>query len=109
MTQMGCFTTMGIIICIFNIIQMVMFGGQCIGGMPLVPIWLLGKNNQLLFIQMKIGYIFSGSAVVDVNNSSGFGSNRNKIPVVAMFTYHDMDGEKAGKNGLPITSHCLFV
>ena len=42
------------------------------------------------------GYIFSGSAVVDVNNTSGFGSLKNP-PMVAMFTYHDMKMEKAGK------------
>lgn len=44
----------------------------------------------------ELGQIFSGSAVVDVNNTSGFGSD-DKVPVVAIFTYHDMKGEKAGK------------
>jgi len=34
------------------------------------------------------GMIFSGSAVVDVNNTSGLGSLENP-PVVALFTYHD--------------------
>ncbi|RRQ50488.1 glycoside hydrolase family 32 protein [Maribacter algicola] len=43
------------------------------------------------------GYIFSGSAVVDTNNTSGFGTEENP-PLVAIFTYHDMEGEKAGKN-----------
>ena len=42
------------------------------------------------------GYIFSGSAVVDVKNTSGFGSLENP-PMVAMFTYHDMKKEKAGE------------
>ena len=42
----------------------------------------------------ELGYIFSGSAVVDVNNTSGFGDAKNK-PVVAIFTYHNMDKEKA--------------
>ena len=42
------------------------------------------------------GYIFSGSAVVDINNTSGFGS-KDKPPVIAMFTYHDPEGEKAKK------------
>lgn len=41
----------------------------------------------------SLGYIFSGSAVVDVNNTSGFGEN-GKIPLVAMFTHHDPKGEK---------------
>ena len=41
----------------------------------------------------ELGYIFSGSAVVDINNTSGFGKN-GEVPVVAMFTYHDPEGEK---------------
>lgn len=43
----------------------------------------------------SIGMIFSGSAVVDVNNTSGFGSIDNP-PLVAIFTYHNMQMEKAG-------------
>jgi len=45
----------------------------------------------------SLGYIFSGSAVVDSNNTSGFGKG-GKIPLVAIFTHHDPIGEKAGKN-----------
>ncbi|MEL6987590.1 MAG: glycoside hydrolase family 32 protein [Bacteroidota bacterium] len=41
------------------------------------------------------GLIFSGSAVVDWNNTSGFGLN-NQPPLVAMFSYHKMEGEKRG-------------
>lgn len=44
----------------------------------------------------SLGYIFSGSAVVDRQNTSGFGRN-GQAPVVAVFTYHDMDAEKAGR------------
>ena len=36
----------------------------------------------------SLGYIFSGSAVVDWNNTTGFGSAENP-PLVAIFTYHD--------------------
>lgn len=43
------------------------------------------------------GYIFSGSAVIDSTNSSGFGKN-GKVPMVAIFTVHDPKGEKAGTN-----------
>ena len=43
----------------------------------------------------SLGYIFSGSAVVDSNNTSGFGK-KGKIPMVAIFTHHDPKGEKAG-------------
>ncbi|MDP9046580.1 MAG: glycoside hydrolase family 32 protein [Bacteroidota bacterium] len=45
----------------------------------------------------SLGYIFSGSAVVDSNNTSGFG-RAAKIPLVAIFTHHDPKGEKAGKD-----------
>ena len=44
----------------------------------------------------SIGMIFSGSAVLDRNNTSGLG--RNGIPpLVAIFTQHNMPGEKAGR------------
>ena len=45
----------------------------------------------------KLGYIFSGSAVFDENNTSGFGDGKH-APLVAMFTYHDPIGEKAGRH-----------
>lgn len=45
----------------------------------------------------SLGYIFSGSAVVDSTNTSGFGRD-GKIPLVAIFTHHDPKGEKAGTN-----------
>ncbi len=45
----------------------------------------------------SLGYIFSGSAVVDWNNTSGLGSAQQP-PLVAIYTYHDVEGEKAGKN-----------
>jgi fructan beta-fructosidase len=44
----------------------------------------------------SLGLIFSGSAVVDQNNSSGFGKKENS-PLVAMFTYHSQEKEKAGR------------
>ncbi|WP_099463739.1 glycoside hydrolase family 32 protein [Parabacteroides provencensis] len=42
----------------------------------------------------SLGYIFSGSAVVDWNNTSGFGTKENP-PLVAFFTYHNPDIEQA--------------
>jgi fructan beta-fructosidase len=45
----------------------------------------------------SLGYIFSGSAVVDSNNTSGFGRDGKKA-LVAIFTHHDPKGEKAAKN-----------
>ena len=44
----------------------------------------------------SLGYIFSGSAVVDWKNTSGFGKN-GQPPIIAIFTQHDMAGEKAGR------------
>ncbi len=44
----------------------------------------------------SLGYIFSGSAVVDANNSSDFAQG-GKLPVVAMFTYHNMVRETANR------------
>ncbi|GAA4645134.1 glycoside hydrolase family 32 protein [Pontixanthobacter gangjinensis] len=43
------------------------------------------------------GYIFSGSAVVDRNNTSGFGKD-GKVPVVAIYTYHDPVGAENKEN-----------
>jgi fructan beta-fructosidase len=45
----------------------------------------------------SLGYIFSGSAVVDRENSSGLGTKENP-PIVAIYTYHDAEGEKSGSN-----------
>ncbi|PIQ48882.1 MAG: glycosyl hydrolase family 32 [Cytophagales bacterium CG12_big_fil_rev_8_21_14_0_65_40_12] len=45
----------------------------------------------------ELGYIFSGSAVYDKENTSGLGTKENP-PLVAIYTYHDMAGEKAGTN-----------
>jgi fructan beta-fructosidase len=44
-----------------------------------------------------LGYIFSGSAVVDVNNTSGFGKN-GEVPMVAIFTNHDPKKEQRKRN-----------
>lgn len=43
----------------------------------------------------SLGYIFSGSAVYDAENTSGLGSTTTP-PLVALFTYHDPKGEKEG-------------
>ena len=40
----------------------------------------------------SLGYIFSGSAVIDKNNTAGFG----KDAMLAIYTYHDMEGEQSG-------------
>jgi fructan beta-fructosidase len=45
----------------------------------------------------SLGYIFSGSAVVDHQNTSGLGG-LDQPALVAIFTYHDPEGEKKGSN-----------
>lgn len=45
----------------------------------------------------ELGTIFSGSAVVDWHNTSGFGSEDNP-PLVAIYTYHDVKTEKEGRS-----------
>lgn len=54
------------------------------------------KHKPIALYPDKLGLIFSGSAVVDKNNTSGFGTAENP-PLVAIFTYHLMQGEKAGR------------
>lgn len=43
----------------------------------------------------SLGYIFSGSAVIDWENTSGLGTD-GRPPMIAIFTHHDPVGEKAG-------------
>ena len=45
----------------------------------------------------SLGFIFSGSAVVDKNNTSGLGKN-GKIPLIALYTSHDPKGQRAHRN-----------
>jgi len=55
------------------------------------------KQLNIALFPDSLGYIFSGSAVVDEYNSSGFGQG-GKTPLVAIYTQHDPKGEKAGTN-----------
>jgi len=54
------------------------------------------KEQSIALFPDEKGYIFSGSAVVDINNTSGFAGG-SKNPVIAMFTYHNPKLEKEGK------------
>lgn len=64
--------------------------------------WAHATSKDLLHWQHQpvalypdsLGYIFSGSAVIDVNNTAGFG----KGAMVAIFTHHNVTGERAGRN-----------
>jgi fructan beta-fructosidase len=55
------------------------------------------KEQPVALYPDSLGYIFSGSAVVDKNNSSGFGKN-GQPPLVAIFTHHDPVGAKQKTN-----------
>jgi fructan beta-fructosidase len=54
------------------------------------------KEQPIALYPDSIGMIFSGSAVLDKNNTSGLGRD-GIAPLVAIFTQHDMPGEKAGR------------
>ncbi|MFV8368420.1 glycoside hydrolase family 32 protein [Flavobacterium sp. LB2R40] len=53
-------------------------------------------NKKIALYPDKLGMIFSGSAIVDLHNTSGLGTKENP-PMIAIFTYHDMESEKTGK------------
>ncbi len=54
------------------------------------------KHKKIALFPDKLGLIFSGSAVLDIDNTSGLGTKENP-PMIAIFTYHNMEGEKAGR------------
>ena len=54
------------------------------------------KEQQIALYPDSIGMIFSGSAVLDKNNTSGLGRG-GIAPLVAIYTQHNMPGEKAGR------------
>jgi fructan beta-fructosidase len=53
------------------------------------------QHQPIALYPDSLGYIFSGSAVVDSNNTSEFGT-KDKPALVAVYTSHDTVGEKAG-------------
>lgn len=53
------------------------------------------RQQPIALYPDSLGYIFSGSIVVDSNNTSGFGK-KGQTPLVAIFTHHDPTGEKKG-------------
>ena len=55
------------------------------------------QHQPIALYPDSLGYIFSGSAVVDYKNTSAFGKN-GKVPLVAVFTHHDPKREKEGRN-----------
>lgn len=55
------------------------------------------QEQPIALFPDKLGWIFSGSAVVDENNTSGFGKN-GQVPMVAIFTHHNAEEEKKKTN-----------
>jgi len=53
-------------------------------------------NKPVAIYPDTIGLIFSGSVVVDYQNTSGFGKN-GQPPLIAIFTQHSQEKEKAGR------------
>ncbi|MGI4875767.1 MAG: glycoside hydrolase family 32 protein [Janthinobacterium lividum] len=58
------------------------------------PDMLRWQQQPIALYPDSLGYIFSGSAVVDKNNTAGFG----KDALVAVFTHHDPAGDKKGSS-----------
>ncbi len=54
------------------------------------------EHKSIALFPDEHGLIFSGSAVVDKKNTSGFAEN-GEAPLVAIFTYHSMEGETTGR------------
>jgi fructan beta-fructosidase len=55
------------------------------------------KREPIAIFPDSIGTIFSGSGVVDKNNTAGFGK-KGQVPLVAIYTQHNMQGEKSGQS-----------
>lgn len=55
------------------------------------------EHLQIALYPDSLGYIFSGSAVIDHENTSGLGKD-GMPPMVAIFTYHDPVGEAGGRD-----------
>ena len=55
------------------------------------------QHQPIALYPDSLGYIFSGSAVVDAANTTGFGKN-GQMPLVAIFTSHDPKRQKEHRN-----------
>ncbi len=66
------------------------------------------KREPIAIYPDSIGTIFSGSVVVDINNTSGLGK-KGQVPMVAIYTSHNHNREKAGRNDFQNQSLCYSV
>ncbi len=53
------------------------------------------EEHAIALYPDSLGTIFSGSCVVDYNNTSGFGKD-GQTPIIALYTNHDSKGEEEG-------------
>lgn len=67
--------------------------GPCHWGHATSTDMLHWKHQEIALFPDSLGYIFSGSAVYDVKNTSGFGTENNP-PLVAIYTSHNMKKEQ---------------
>jgi fructan beta-fructosidase len=61
------------------------------------------KHLPIALYPDSLGLIFSGSAVIDWKNTTGFGT-KEKPAMVAIYTNHDMKGEQNGKHNFQTQS-----
>jgi fructan beta-fructosidase len=61
------------------------------------------QHRPIALYPDSLGYIFSGSAVVDSLNTTGFGQN-GKAPLVAIFTHHGEKNNPAMRNDREVQS-----
>ena len=54
------------------------------------------EHKEIALYPDELGYIFSGSCVLDVDNVSGFGSRENP-PLIAIYTNHAPDNGQQQK------------
>ena len=66
------------------------------------------KEQTIALYPDNLGYIFSGSAVLDKYNTTGLGT-KQRPPLIAIFTHHDPVGEKNGKNNFQVQSLAYSV
>ncbi|WP_439516438.1 glycoside hydrolase family 32 protein [Sediminibacterium sp.] len=55
------------------------------------------QHEPIALFPDSLGTIFSGSAVIDSNNTAGF-AKPGETALVAIFTHHNTQGEKAGRS-----------
>lgn len=66
-------------------------------GHAVSPDMVMWEHLPIALYPDSLGYIFSGSAVIDWDNTSGLGDGEEP-PMIAIFTHHEMEGERNKTN-----------